>query len=155
MRIVIALLLSLAGAAAQAQLGLPGVRGPVLPQLQVPRVTGTIPGVTGQLDATVLQDAGQGQGRELISRNRATVEADPNGAAIVRDELVAFSPSDTDLAAAQAAGYTVASARTLDGLDARIVLLRVPTGLSTARALTRLRALAPLGTFDFDHLYSR
>jgi subtilisin family serine protease len=155
MRIVLALLLSLGAAAAQAQLGLPGVRLPVLPQLQVPGVTGTIQGVTGQVDATVLQDARQVQVRDLIRRNRARIEADPNGAAIVRNELVAFSPADADLAAAQAAGFGIVDTRTLDGLDARIVVLQVPTGLSTARALTRLRALAPTGTFDFNHLYSR
>jgi hypothetical protein len=155
MRIVLALLLSLGGAAAQAQLGLPGVRVPVLPQLQVPVVTGTIQGISGQVDATVLQDARQVQVRDLIRRNRASIEADPNGAAIVRNELVAFSPTDADLAAAQAAGFGIVDTRTLDGLDARIVVLQVPTGLSTARALTRLRALAPTGTFDFNHLYSR
>ena len=62
-RIVVALMLSLAGVAAQAQLGLPGVRVPVLPQLQVQRVTGTLQGVTGQVDATVLQGARQVQVR--------------------------------------------------------------------------------------------
>jgi Subtilase family len=153
-RIVLALALSLAGATAQAQLGLP-VRVPVLPQLQVPAVTGTLRGVVGQVDAPVLQDARQLQVRDLIRRNRATVEADPNGAAVVRNELIAFSPADSDLAAAQAAGFTIVDSRTLDGLDARVVVLQIPAGLSTARALTRLRALAPTGTFDFNHLYSR
>jgi hypothetical protein len=154
-RIVVALMLSLAGVAAQAQLGLPGVRVPVLPQLQVQRVTGTLQGVTGQVDATVLQGARQVQVRDLIRGNRANVEADPNGAAMVRNELVAFAPSDADLAAAQAAGFVIVDTRILDGLDARIVVLQVPAGLSTARALTRLRAVAPAGTFDFNHLYSR
>ena len=73
MRIVLALVLSLAGVAAQAQLGLPGVRVPVLPQPQVQGVTGTIQGVTGQVDATVLQDARQVQVRDLIRRNRANI----------------------------------------------------------------------------------
>ena len=155
MRIVLALVLSLAGATAQAQLGLPTGRLPVLPQLQVPAVTGTVRGVVGQVDAPVLQDARQLQVRDLIRRNRATLEADPNGAAIVRNELIAFSPAASDLAAAQAAGFTIVDTRTLEGLDARIVVLQIPAGLSTARALTRLRALAPTGTFDFNHLYSR
>jgi subtilisin family serine protease len=154
-RIVLAWVLSLAGAAAQAQLGLPGGRVPVLPQLQVPAVTGALQGVTAQVDATVLQDARRVQLRDLIRRNRASVEADPNGAAIVRNQLIAFSPADPDLAAAQAAGFTVVDTRTLDGLEARIVVLQAPPGLSTARALTRLRAIAPTGTFDFNHLYSR
>ena len=154
-RVVLALVLSLAGATAQAQLGLPAVRVPALPQLQVPAVVGTIRGVVGQVDAPVLQDARQLQVRDLIRSNRTTVEADPNGAAMLRNEVIAFSPADSDLAAAQAAGFTVVDTRTLDGLDARIVVLQIPVGLSTARALTRLRALAPTGTFDFNHLYSR
>src|ERR1700722_12200582 len=70
MRIAVALVLSLAGVAAQAQLGLPGVRVPVLPPLQVQGVTGTLQGVAGtlqgvagQVDATALQGARQVQVR--------------------------------------------------------------------------------------------
>ncbi len=150
-RIVLVLVLSLAGAAAQAQLRLP-VR---VPALQVPAVTGTPQGITAQIDASVQQDARQLQVRDLIRRNRASIEADPNGAAIVRNQLIAFSPSDQDLAAAQAAGFSVVDIRALEGLDARIVVLQAPAGLSTARALARLRAMAPTATFDFNHLYSR
>ena len=149
---LLALVLSLAGAAAQAQLGL---RVPTLPPLPVPALGGTVQCLTSQLDATVQQDTRQTQVRDLIRRNRAALEADPNGAAIVRNQLLAFSPVATDLAAIQAAGFSIVDTRMLDGLDASIVVLAAPPGLSTARALTRLRAIAPTGTFDFNHLYSR
>jgi subtilisin family serine protease len=152
-RITLALVSSLAVAVAHAQLGLPSVRLP-LPLPQVSTLDRTLQGVDSQLDTSTLQDARTLQVRALIRRNRATVEADPNGAAIVRNEIVAFSPSDADIALAQTAGFGVVGVRTLDGLDARVVILQAPQGLSTARALVRLRTLLPAGQFDFNHLYS-
>ena len=165
-RIAIALVLSLAAAAAHAQLGLPGVRVPALPQQQLlpqqvlpqqllPNVGRTLQGLDPAADARVLRAARRLQVRDLIRRNRTILEADPRGDAIVRNEIVAFSPTAAELAAAQAGGFTIAGQRTLDGLDARIVILQAPPGESTARALIRLRALAPAGQFDFNHLYSR
>ncbi len=74
---------------------------------------------------------------------------------MLRSEIVALSPSDADLAVAQAAGFGVVGTRTLDGLGGRIVILQAPQDLSTARALVRLRALVPAGNFDFNHLYSQ
>jgi subtilisin family serine protease len=64
------------------------------------------------------------------------------------------SPSESELDAAQAAGFTVLRIRVLDGLDARIVVLGVPQGMDTLPALARLRALDPSGSFDFNHIYT-
>jgi subtilisin family serine protease len=156
-RITLALVASLAVAAAHAQLGLQSVRVPLNVPLNVPQVAGldrTLQGVDAQVDNSVLQNARALQVRTLIRRNRATLEADPNGAAVVRNEIVAMSPSDADLALAQTAGFSVVGVRTLDGLDARVVILQAPQGLSTARALVRLRTLLPGGQFDFNHIYS-
>lgn len=155
-RITLALVSSLAVAVAQAQLRLP-VRVPLnVPQLpQTSALDRTLQGVDSQVDTNVLQDARALQVRTLIRRNRATIEADPNGAAIVRNEVVAFSPTDADVALAQSAGFSVVGIRTLAGLDARVVILQAPQGLSTARALVRLRALLPGGQFDFNHVYSQ
>jgi hypothetical protein len=153
-RMTLALVLSLAGAAVHAQLGLPGVRVPLpLPQVTT-AVNRTLVGVDSQLNANPLQAARTLQVSNLIRRNRATLEADPTGAAILRNQIVALSPSDADLALAQTAGFSVLGVRTLDGLDARVVILQVPQGLSTARALLRLRALLPADQFDFNHVYS-
>lgn len=146
--------MSLAAGAAHAQLGLSGVRVP-LPVQPVPAIGRTLQGVDSQLDANVLQDARSLQVRTLIRRNRTTLEADPAGAAMLRSEIVALSPSDAELATAQAAGFSVIGVRTLDGLDARIVVLQAPQGLSSARALVRIRALVPAGRFDFNHVYSQ
>ncbi|HEV2703373.1 MAG TPA: S8 family serine peptidase [Steroidobacteraceae bacterium] len=157
-RITPALVASLAAAVAHAQLGVSPVRVPLNVPLNVPQVATldrTLRGVDSQLNNAVLQNARSVQVRTLIRRNRATLEADPNGAAIVRNEIVALSPSDADLALAQTAGFGVAGVRTLDGLDGRIVILQAPLGLSTARALARLRTLLPAGQFDFNHVYSQ
>jgi subtilisin family serine protease len=151
-RITLALVSSLAVTVAHAQLGLP-VRVP-LPAPQIAPLGRTLQSVDSQLDTNVLQDARSVQVRALIRGNRTTLEADPNGAAIVRNEIVAFSPGDADVALAQGAGFSVIGVRTLDGLDARVVILQAPAGLSTARALVRLRTLLPAGQFDFNHVYS-
>jgi hypothetical protein len=153
-RITLALLLSLAVGAAHAQLGLPGVRVAV-PIPQLPAIGRTLQGIDPQIDTNTLQDARSVQVRNLIRRNRATLEADPAGAAMLRSEIVALSPSDADLVAVQAAGFGVIGVRALAGLDARIVVLQVPRGVSTARALVQLRALLPAGRFDFNHVYSQ
>ncbi|MGC1458298.1 MAG: S8 family serine peptidase [Steroidobacteraceae bacterium] len=152
-RITLALVSSLAVAVAHAQLGLP-LRVP-LPVPPISTLDRTLQGVDSQLDSNVLQNARAVQVRTLIRRNRATLEADPNGAAIVRNEIVAFSPTDGDMALAQAAGFSVVGVRTLDGLDARVVILQAPQGLSTARALVRLRTLLPAVQIDFNHVYSQ
>ena len=151
-RITLGLVLSLAVGAAHAQLGLPAVRVP-LPVQPVPAIGRTLQGVDSQLDANSLQDARTLQVRNLIRRNRAALEADPAGAAMLRNEILALSPSDADLALAQAAGFGVIGVRALAGLDVRIVVLQAPRGLSTAQALVRLRALVPAGRFDFNHVY--
>src|SRR5580658_5183839 len=112
LRVTLALVLSLAVASAHAQLGLPGVRVPLtVPQL--PNVDRTLQGVDSQLGNSVLQDARALQVRNLLRQNRTTLEADPNGAAMLRSEIVALSPSDADLALVQGAGFTIVGVRAL------------------------------------------
>jgi subtilisin family serine protease len=153
LRVTLALVLSLAVAVARAQLGLPGVRVP-LPLPQLPTLDRTLQGVDVQNDTNALERARLLQVRNLIRANRTTLEADPAGAAMVRSEIVALSPSDADLALIQASGFTVLGARALDGLDMRLVILQAPAGMSTAQALVRVRALVPAGRFDFNHIYA-
>jgi len=139
---------------AQAQVALPGIRlpGGALPNLPLgtPR---TLSGLSNGLDARRLEDLRLLHVRDLIRTHRREVEADPGGAAVLRGEVVAFSPTDAALERARAAGVTVARERALEGLDARLVVLQAPRGMSTRRALGRLRALDPEGAYDFNHLY--
>ena len=144
---------------AEAQVALPGVRLPGggglqgLP-LNAPLNAGrTLSGVTNDLDARRLADLRMVRVRDLIRTHRREIEADPNGAAILRGEVVAFSPTDAALEAARAAGFSVLRERVLDGLDARVVVLQAPAGVATRRALQQLRGLDPAGAYDFNHLY--
>ena len=141
--------------AAHAQL--PRVQVPNLPGLDLPAVpdtvTGAVNGVTDGLGVQRLADLRQLRIRELLRTQRANVERDPNGAPILRAEIVAFSPTDAALDSARAAGFTVTRERVLEGLDARVVVLRAPERMATRRALARLRALDPNGAYDFNHIY--
>jgi subtilisin family serine protease len=91
--------------------------------------------------------------RELLRSQRATVEADPDGHPILRRQVGALSPTPEALERARSAGFTVHSERSLDGLGLRVVVLQAPEGMSTRRALRRMRALDPQGQYDFVHLY--
>ena len=141
--------------AAHAQLPrLPAVPGVELPggvTDTVGRVENTVGNVAGQVDR--LADARRLRVDALLRTQRAGVERDPAGQPIVRAELVSFDPSDAALDRARAAGFQVARERVLEGLDSRVVVLRAPEGMTTRRALTRLRALDPQGAYDYNHVY--
>ena len=144
---------------AEAQVALPGVRLPGgglqgLPQNLPLDAQRTLSGVTNDLDPRRLEDLRLLQIRDLLRTHRREVEADPNGAPVLRGEVVAFSPTDAALEKARVAGFTVLRERALDGLDARLVVLRAPDGMATRRALQRLKGLDPDGSYDFNHLYS-
>src|SRR3569833_4597161 len=138
----------------EAQVALPGVRLPGAPLGNLPLDTQrTLSAVSNALDTRRLEDLRLLQVRDLIRTHRREVEADPNGAPVLRGVVVAFSPSDSALERARAVGFNVARERALDGLDARLVVLQAPRGMSTRRALDRLRSLDPAGAYDFNHLY--
>ncbi|MGA2365584.1 MAG: hypothetical protein ABSG12_08835, partial [Steroidobacteraceae bacterium] len=84
--------------------------------------------------------------------HRTELEADPDGNPIVRAQIVALSPAPAALDAARALGFTVVREQTLPVLDVRIVVLRIPAGSDTRRALRQLRTSDPGGTYDFDHI---
>jgi subtilisin family serine protease len=148
-RMVSILLLMITASGVQAQIGLPTVRLPALPQVPLADTERLL-----SEDAQTDQDVRRLKVRDLIRRNRTVLEADRNGAAIVRGEILAVSPEQSDLDAAITAGFAVLRTRILDGLDARIVVLGVPPGMDTFRALEKLRALAPSASFDYNHIYT-
>jgi hypothetical protein len=100
-----------------------------------------------------LEDARKLQIRRLLRHHADQVEADPNGDPIVRGEVLAFSPRSRALARARAVGFSILRDSTLPTLGMRIVLLGVPHGTSTSRALRQVRRLDPQGTYDFNNLY--
>ena len=140
---------------AEAQVALPSVKLPNLNGLGVSQtVDRTLSGLSSDLDPQRLEDLRRLHILDLIRKNPKQIEADPNGAAMVRGEVVAFSPSDTALDKARAAGFVVLRERVLEGLDAKLVVLQAPDGVATRRALKKLRGLDPDGEYDFNHIYT-
>jgi len=90
----------------------------------------------------------------LIRSNPRTVGADPRGEAIVRDEILAYAPSEAGLAAARALGFDVRREQIEAELGWRLVVLQKPQNLSSDKALRKLRAADPAGTYEFNHLYA-
>ena len=141
-----------AAATAWAQVSLPGVP---LPQTPLPRLPTAADPVTGTLRAagSTLAEARKLRVRELLRAERETVEADPHGQPILRRQVGALSPTPAALERARAAGFTVLSTDALEGLGLTLVVLQAPEGLSTRRALKKLRGLDPEGRYDYNHLY--
>jgi subtilisin family serine protease len=133
---------------AQAQLRLPGAPLPVLPTQKLTQVIGQTANSLEQLsDVRRLQIA------NLIRANPRTVAADSHGNPIVRDELLAFSPSAKGLDAARELRFEIVREQTLEDLDIHMVVLKPPANTRIAKALSRLREADPTGTYDFNHIY--
>lgn len=79
---------------------------------------------------------------------------DAQGAMIVRNEILAVSPSSQSLAIARNLNFAVVRQDQLDELGITSVTLRAPAGLSEAEAITKLRQADPGGTYDFAHIYN-
>jgi subtilisin family serine protease len=151
MRIALLVLaLMLAAPAARAQLGLP----------QLPNVGGAAGDVVNRTtnaanqtlnDVEELTQARMNQMRSLLRRHRRELEADPDGQPIVRSQILALAPSAEALERARGEGFQVVRSDDLEG--GALVVLRAPRGLSTRRALARLREADPQGVYDFDHLH--
>ena len=134
-------------AASSAQVSLPSVPLPRLPPVTQP-VTGTLHAAN-----STLAEARRLRVRELLRTERATVETDPDGQPILRRQLGALSPTPEALERARAVGFTVLRTESLAGLGLTLVVLQAPDGLSTRRALKKLRELDPEGQYDYNHLY--
>lgn len=148
--IVLGFLLLAIGGLARAQVPLPQVQLPSLPTEPLDR---TVNGALERADPQRLRAPRQLKIRNLLRTNRTVLEADPRGAPIIRKEVIALSPTPAALDRARAAGFAVGRTRSLAGLDVSIVVLLAPQGMSTRRALERLRREDPDGTYDFNHVY--
>ena len=143
------LIASVAANSAQAQLRLPVAP---LPPLPVQKLTQTL-GQTGAGALDQLSEVRHLQIARLIRANPRAIEADPRGNPIVRDELLAISPSAQALDAAQARGFKIVREQTMGDLDVHLVVLHSPARMSTAKALRELREADPAGSYDFNHIY--
>lgn len=136
-------------------IALPLAQLPGVPNLPLPVDVGKPVGeIVGRLPERPLAELRRLQIDELLRTRRKLIEPDPAGEPMVRSEVLAFSPSEDALRVAQAVGFTIARERVLAGLDARVIVLRAPSRMSTRRALAKLRELDPQGTYDFNHIYT-
>lgn len=145
------------GAPAWAQFGLPSLPGPQLPSFDPPLGVDQRLERAGRRAKAALDTPSPAlrklKVRDLLRRHGDRIEADPAGEPIVRNEVLAVSPSAALLATARGAGFVVLRDRWLPGLDVGITVLRPPAGVPTRRALEHLRAVDPAGNFDFNHIY--
>jgi len=133
-------------------LPLPSVGLPDLPRRGLPD-GGALTGRAETLLARTLQQTRSLQIEALLRDHPQYVEADDQGAPVVRGQILALSPSADALLRLQAAGFVVEDRPELDGLDVGLAVLRPPAGLSARSAVRRAREIDPQGRYDFNHLY--
>lgn len=152
--VFVLVLLAGAGMSSAQVPNLGGAVGNALPETG-PLTSGvdrTLSGVDNTVAAT-LRNARADAIRTLRLQHSDVVDVDPNGAPVVRAEIVAIAPSAEALAAARARGFTVGEATEASVLGLSITVLHAPAGMSTRRALEALRAADPQGAYDYNHIY--
>ena len=140
-------LIAAASSAATAQVSLP-VPTPDM-QLPLPNA-GEV--VSRTVEGAPLREVRRLRIDELLRAHRRELEADPRGQPIVRSQILALAINPEALVRAEALGFSVVRRDPL-GDDSVLFTLRAPRGMSTRRALERLRSLDPGGVYDFDHLH--
>lgn len=128
--------------------GLPEVRlppavnrplGPVTRGLE--STTGTAKAVLGSVDTV-----GRPSQPELLDN-------DPAGNRVVRNEVLALTPTAESLAIARGLNFEVVRQTTLGGLGLQVTVLRPPPDLNASEALSALRQVDPQGAYDLNHIY--
>jgi hypothetical protein len=144
---IVPMLLVVAATTAVAQVGVPGL------PLPLPPVTETVGDTLRTAQSLPRAELRKLRIRELLKTERESVESGPDGQPILRRQVGALSPTPEALERARAVGFTVLRDDPLEGLGLRVVVLEAPEGMSTRRALKRLRELDPAGSYDFNHVY--
>lgn len=146
---------------------------PLLAQLQTPLGNIGLPGVgrgVGDLLDTAadgVNGLGQAAQREasrllrlrdqqltrLLRQNRDLIERDARGDLARRGEILLIDPARATIAALDQAGFAVIAEEQVEGIDLDIVRLRVPAGLSLARAEALARKLSPEAEIAADTLH--
>jgi hypothetical protein len=155
MRRVAAVALLCGTASAHAQLGLPSL--PLPGRIGPLGLDGLRRPVDQLLDRAPLPDLGRlrlDTVKRLLRDHPDQLEADPRGEPALRGEVLAWSPSEATLRIARDAGAAIVRDEVLPGLGDRMVVLRLPSGASTADLVDRLRAADPDGSYDFNHVYT-
>ena len=145
----LALTLLAATAAAQIRLPVQPLPLPALPlQGAAQNLNQTDPRLLTQLSAVRHLEVDR-----LIRGNRNVLDRDPNGEPIIRNEILALSPSDAAAALARSLQLIVARDQIIDAMSIHLVVFRAPDTASTNKALRELRASDPAGVYDYNHIY--
>jgi subtilisin family serine protease len=81
------------------------------------------------------------------------LEVGEAGRRFVRAQILATDPNPNTLVAAQRLGFRIVRERQLEPLGVRVVVLAPPPGVDARRALARLRAADPAGSYDLNHVF--
>lgn len=122
-----------------------GVTGPILDPV-MERTEGLV-GNVRQLANARLNRLG-----DLVRSNRQALEFDDRGDPAVRGEVIGVDISPSAIESAQKAGFTISSRENIEGLGIGTVVLAVPQGMTLARALKKIRSIAP-GEWSANQLH--
>ena len=146
----IVLLTLLAAGDAAAQLRLPSITLPALPERVLPQTL-------AEAHSTVLTSVTELRRlrlRDLVRTHRGVVEMNRDGDAVVSGEIMALPSDPSILARLHAAGFTTLREQRLPGLESSVTILSTPPGSSLRKALKQLRESDPGGAYDYNHLYA-
>lgn len=104
-------------------------------------------------DTASLLDLRRERLHELIHAHRSVLEADPDGNPVRKNEIVAIDPSADTIARVRAAGFRVVHDESIEGVAVHVVTFAPPAGKNSRDSLKNLKAIAPAGEFDYDHIY--
>jgi hypothetical protein len=91
--------------------------------------------------------------QQLVAESAGRLEFDGAGNPAVRGRLVVVAPSRSDLAKARKAGFGVIATERDPLLNASIVVLGIPAGMTTPAAMVTIRRAAPQLAVEFDHVF--
>jgi hypothetical protein len=119
-----------------------------VPALPLPNVSQTL----DQTESRTLEAATAVRHRAIARLLKdKQVETDPDGNPIVRSEILAVGADDAALSRLRSLGYRIE--RESVAADVHVVVLKVPDGRATKRALRELAEADPSGLYDYNHIY--
>lgn len=96
-----------------------------------------------------------GESRRLLRRFPQLLDVDAAGELVLRQRLLAISPTSEALARIREAGFAETGRERMDELGLDVVVLQAPAQLDTRAALALLQRIDPAGSYEFDHVYLR
>lgn len=134
-------------------IGLPGVGSGLGDLLDTAADGANGLGEAAQREASRLLRLRDQQLTRLLRQNRDLIERDARGDLARRGEILLIDPSPATMAALGQVGFAVIAEERVEGIDLNVMRLRVPAGLSLARAEALARRIAPEAEIAADTLH--